>query len=618
MTLKDLRGKIETGRNAEVVKYIDSLYDSTQKMFLKQHRDWYINDRFLRGDHWVVFNKTLNKVQNIPVTDGEVRRTINKIRSQLRGVKNFIKKSQPRWECHPNNSSDEAYKEAETKNKILQNIYRTRRVVIKLTDIIMNSLKYSLGILEGGVVLKNGKNYLDFWVDSTYDVIFDPYVSNIQNGRFIIKAIPKPVESVMENEDYKIDDESLADNIESSSTYKEVLERERFSKDANKTMKDLETVIVKELWLKWVKDGEVKVRTITIAGNNVLKVTDTNYKRYPFFGYNPERNADSLYSDPWIKDLISMNKSLDKTVSQIETYIQRMLAGKYLIKQGTEVSSITDKGAEFIYYKGQNAPKQQDLQPLPAAPFTHVINMERYIEELGGVREASLGRAPGSLQSGKAVEALQVADASTVAEPIENLETFLEDVGEFILEVIAEYGATTERITEGNETIEYIGENFKEANPKATPISIDNDVKVVIVPEVSYSEQAKKEWLLRMSEMGLVDEQTLLEQFNFTNVAEIVARLKVKKEEEYKQEIVKQRESHRTDGNGPEDSSDLADQENMQMAAGQDVPMTPQALWVPEHTELHKAFIEENQDAYNQNREIFDNHLMNEEQYGQN
>ncbi len=48
------------------------------------------------------------------------------------------------------------------------------------------------------------------------------------------------------------------------------------------------------------------------------------------------------------------------------------------------------------------------------------------------------------------------------------------------------------------------------------------------------------------------------------------------------------------------------------MAAGQDVPATPQALWVPEHTQLHMAFINENSDAYNQNRDLFDNHISKE------
>ena len=51
------------------------------------------------------------------------------------------------------------------------------------------------------------------------------------------------------------------------------------------------------------------------------------------------------------------------------------------------------------------------------------------------------------------------------------------------------------------------------------------------------------------------------------------------------------------------------------MAAGQDVPATPQALWTPEHTQLHMSFINENQDAYGQQKELFDKHISQEEAY---
>ena len=53
----------------------------------------------------------------------------------------------------------------------------------------------------------------------------------------------------------------------------------------------------------------------------------------------------------------------------------------------------------------------------------------------------------------------------------------------------------------------------------------------------------------------------------------------------------------------------------MSMAAGTPPPLTPQALWTPEHTQLHMAFIQENQDAYQQNQEIFDEHIQAEENY---
>jgi len=616
INLKSLRTYDGTGRNAEAIHFLDNLYKSTSDMYLKQHKDWYIIDRFVRGDHWIVFNKTLNRIQTIPVAKGEVRRTINKIRSQLRGIKNFVKRSQPRWEVHPNSAKDEAYKEAEAKNKILQNIYRKRQIKQNLTDVIVNGLKYSAGFIEGGMIKKDGKEQIDFWVNSSYDILPDPYSPTIEGCRYIFKTFVKPVEAIKGNKDYKVEDENISDNREAAADYKNILELEKYNREANKSNKELETAVVKELWMKWVEDDEVKVKVITFCGNNILRVYMPKYRRYPIFLYTPERNDESIFSQPWIKDLITLNKSLDKTASQIEAYIQRMLAGKYLIKQGVEVSMITDKGAEKIYYKGNVAPKQMDLQPLPGTPFQFMGNIEGWIEELGGVREASLGKATGSLQSGKGIEALQSADAGTVAEPIENLELMLQEMGTFILELIADYGIATEEISEGKTDIKYIGSAAENRPEGAIVITGEDEVKVSIVPEISYSEENKKEWIMRLAEAQLIDPETLMEQFKFTNIADIMGRMQKMKDEKFKEDMMKQRESHRTDGNGPEDTADLADQENMQMAAGQQVPATPKALWTPEHLQLHMAFISENRDAYEPNKELFDQHIMQEEQYG--
>lgn len=618
-SLEDLQAKnIATGSNPEIVNFINSLYSATSDTYLKIHKDWYINDRFVNGDHWIVYNKTLNKVQTIPVAQGEVRRTVNKIRSQLRGIKNFIKRSQPRWEVHPNDVSDEAYKEAAAKNKILQNIYRTKHIRNSLTDLIMNGLKYSAGFLEGGIVKNGNKEEISFWVDSSYDILPDPYAKNINDARFVFKTFVKPVDSIKNNKSYKITSENITDNKSAASEYKNILEKERMNTSGAVGNEALETAVVKELWIKWNDEqGNTRVRVLTVIGDNLARVYDPKYRRLPFFAYAPEKNEGSIFGMPWIKDLISINKSLDKTASQVEAYIQRMLAGKYLIKKGVEVSMITDRGSEKIYYKGNVPPKQMDLQPLPSTPFTFMNDTERWLEELGGVREASLGRAAGSLQSGKGIEALQSADAGTVAEPIENLEDLLAEAGAFALDLIADYTIASESIVEEDEKIKFIG-NVEAANLEDTiKISGGDEVKVVIVPEISYSEEAKREWVMRLAEAQLIDPKTLLEQFKFTNISDIIERVEKMNEEKFKEEMTKQRESHRTDGNGPQDTADMADQENMQMSAGQDVPPTPKALWTPEHTNLHIAFIEENKDAYDQNKDLFDAHISAEEGYSQ-
>lgn len=617
INLKTLQGDIKPGQT-DIAIFIDTLYEDTLKSYLKYHRDWYLNERFARGDHWVVYNKTINKVQSIPTADGEVRRTINKIKSQIRGIKNFIKRNQPRWEVHPDNSSDEALEEARIKNKILQYIYRTKQIPLLLTDIIVSSLKFSVGVLEVGVVKKGDKEEIDMWVNDSFDVLVDPFAKDVQSARFIFKAFKKPISDIKNNKNYTIKGDVVSDNKKASTQYGELLEMEKKGVDTTGSSSDMESAIVKELWIKFTgDDGKPKIKVLTVCSRQLIRTFDAPYRRYPQFFYNPEKETNSLYSDPWIKSLISINKSLDKTASQIEGYIQRMLAGKYLIKQGVEVSTITDKGAEKIYYKGSVAPTQMNLAPLPAAPFSYLEKLEGWIEELGGIREASLGRVPGQISSGKALEALQAADAGTVAEPIENLEKFLENLGEFILELIEDHVVASQEITEGGETIKFIGASTVkegEVPEGVTPIKASK-VKVVIVPEISYSEENKKEWLMKLAEAELIDPQTLLEKLSISNIGEVIERMNKIKEEQFKQEMMKQKESHRTEGQGPSDSSDLVDQENMGMAAGQEVPLTPKALWVPEHLQLHLAFIQENQDAYNQHKDLFDAHIQAEEQY---
>jgi hypothetical protein len=611
MNLTDLR-KLNNDSKDKLLaaQSVEALYKETSDAYLKYHRDWYIYERFVRGDHWVVFNKTTNKIQNLPLGDGEIRRTVNKIRSQVRSIKNFIKRNQPRWEAHPTDITDEAFEEARKNNKIMQNIYKTRRFPLLLTDIIVNSLKYSIGILEGGIVKKDGQDYLDFWCDDTFDIFFDPSATCVQDCRFIIKAISKPITYIQEFYGVK---EIAADNKEAASEYKDWLLKEISSKGENKGSKDLETAIIKELWIKWVEGGKTKIKIITACGDKVLKIQETRFRRYPFFIYTPERTANQIIGEAWIKDLISLNKSLDKVTSQVETYIQRMLGGKYLIKQGVEVSMITDGGAEKIYYKGNTPPTQQNLQPLPSAIANFSQGIERWIEEFGGAREATLGRVPGSLQSGKGVEALQAADAATVSESVENLEWFLSDVAEFCSEIIEDYNVASEEIIEGNEKIKFIGN--VENPPENTMVVRARKFDVKIVPEVAYTEEARKDWVMRLAEAGILDPQTVLEFFSFSNIEDIIARVKQREQEKFKEDMVKQRESHRTDGNAPEDTADLANQENMAMAAGQAVPLTPQALWTPEHTELHNLFIKENKSAYEQNMDMWNEHLANEQQY---
>lgn len=622
MELKELQEDIKAGIWSEkIAKYIESLYDDTARHNLKNHRDWYVYDRFTRWDHWIIFNKTTNKVQTIPLSSWEVRRTVNKIRTQVRGVKNFIKRNQPTWICSPKDSEDESVEESIKYNDILRDFYEKKNFKRLMTQQVSNSLKYSLWILEWALVRNWDKVTLDFWINDTFDIFIDPLSTmvDLSDARFVIKAVAKSVTSLKWNKKYTIEGDLTPDNKSWASAYKDILEKEKNGNESIASSKDLETCILKEFWYKYYWENWVVVKKITVAWGKVIHSEVTDYQRIPMFLYNPEMEAGKIYSDPWIKDLISPNKSLDKIASQVESYIQRMLSGKFLIKQGTEVSTITDKWAEKIYWKGQNAPSQLNLQPLPSAPFSYMESLERWIEEFGWVREASLGRAPGSLQSGKGLEALQAADAWVVSEPVENLELMLADVGRFIIETLSRNQNTTNLITTNKKTIKYIGNTewakWLKSEDEDLLILEPKEIKVRIAPEIAYTEEAKRELIFKLAEAEIIDPETLLEYLNVSNVSDIITRVRKIKEESYKEEMMKQKASHATSWEWATDSATLADQENMSMSAGQDVPATPRALWTPEHTQLHEAFARENMDISEESKQMFAKHLQQELQY---
>ncbi len=614
--LKFLRWEnIKEWKNEEVSSFVDNIYNDTKSWMLKIHRDWYLNERFARWDHWVYYNKTLWKIDKIPVEQWEIRRTVNKVKSQIRGVKNFIKRNQPRWQTSPSDWTDESLKEAITSNKILQHYYDTLNFRSLLTDIIVSSLKTSVWILQVWVSENKWEIDIDAFPMNPFEVMFDPTSQDYRKWRFIALSYPMPISTIKEKYSKVIWKDSNTDvswdSIESESEFWSLLEKERKWTSDSSSSKEMATSIVKELWIRWSEWWNTKIRRITTWKGYILDVYDTKYKRFPIFVYNPEKAFNSPYSEPWIKDLISLNKSLDKTVSAIESYIHRMLGGKYLIKKWVEVSTITDKGAEKIYYKGNVPPIQMQLQPLPYTPIQYSNSTEQWIEELWWVREASLGRAPWSLQSWKWVEALQASDAATVSEPVENLEDFLREVGEFILDIVSEYSITSKEINVWWEAVKFTWKEWANID-WVIKINRKTNVKVVIVPEIAHSEDAKFERMMQMVQLWILDPQTVLEKLEVSNIADVMERVKYIQQQKMQDEMLKQKASH-SKWEWIEDYADLADNENQSMSMWKQIPETPDSMLTQDHTNLHLAFIKEFQQDYMQNQELFDQHIMSEE-----
>src|SRR3990167_182153 len=131
-----------------IVAKVEQLWLAGDNRILPRHRDWFVYDRFVTGDHWIVFSKALNTIVHLPETSDEIRRTVNKVRSQLRAIKNFILRYDLMWQPIPGGSSDVSMKTAEDAQTVLK--YYDYRLDIKelMGDLVSMGLKRGIGILE--------------------------------------------------------------------------------------------------------------------------------------------------------------------------------------------------------------------------------------------------------------------------------------------------------------------------------------------------------------------------------------------------------------------------------------------------------------------------------------
>ena len=592
-----------------------------------------------------MFSKALNTIVHLPETSDEIRRTVNKVRSQLRAIKNFILRYDLMWQPIPGGSSDVSMKTAEDAQTVLK--YYDYRLDIKelMGDLVSMGLKRGIGILEMTTEKQDEDNVEDIVarVEDPFHFVFDPMASryDLEDCRYYIKAIKKPITTVQDNPVYNNEKNPYKENLknlpvadkEAASEFEDILIRKKYDKVIS-TDKDLQNTILYELWVRAKdKDGKAQMKVITTAGvgkdtGKLIRIEDVkDMSKFPIMIYAPEREHGNLLPEPWVKDIIGLNKALNRTVSHIEAYIQKMLAGKIIAKRGSRVSRITDRMAEIIRYEGATAPQQWPLVPLPQTPFAFTTMLVNFIEDISGVHEGSIGRLSSSQQSGRSIEALQAGDANNLTDPVRNLEKVMKEFANRIFETLSKKQLVAKTITlvEGEEmkNLDIIGAQAvpKEKRPEGTFAIEPWQVRVQLVPRIAYTEEGRKDLLLQFAEAGIIDPQFVLEAMKFGPISEIIRRMQANKDKEFlREQMLRETSVTAKQGEVPGQQStqnavQLADEENTEMAAGREVPPTPDELVTPEHVDLHLAFINDTRyaDKVAANSQLFREHLENDQ-----
>jgi len=509
---------------------------------------WFMYDLWVSGNHYAKWDNNTQQIITNVRDKGKVKVVINKIYSTLRAVRNFTLRNRPRAEVTPFNLTEENIEETNKLNNFMDYLHDKLFLRRKLKAIVWNALKYSAGFWQ--VIwdedAEEGLGEIAVNMVDTYDLYWDPVARDPNEARYVILAVRRNVDDLKNDPKYKFEDLKGDELLAASSLKARLMRAERGMRTFGE-QKDSSTVIVKEHWYKEFVDEEVKgedgkpkkikkpkIMICAMAGEKIIRMPeDTGLTRFPFFRLQSDVEPLSMYGTGWVKNLISPNRLLDRLESQVAEYNDIMNRGKWVADKGSGVRVINNENGQIIEKKRGFDVSQQPIAPMSAAIFQQIDNVNRYIEDLGGSHDASLGRIPTGANSGNAIEALQVGDSNNLSEVIENVEEFLEEVYEHILSIAASKYQIARRIIPTSTTgekifIDVIGEDAagERAPEGALVIPSKNAVDVKITSWLAQTAEARRVVLKELYELQAIDQETLLEGYSIGSISNIIKKSK--------------------------------------------------------------------------------------------
>jgi hypothetical protein len=515
---------------------------------------WFKYDLWVSGNHYAKWDKNTQQIITSSKETGRPKIVINKVHTTLRSVRNFALRNRPRAEVTPQDMTEENIEDANKVNNYLDVLHDKLHLRRKLKGSVWHALKFSVGFWQvmWDEDADDGQGEIAVNVIDPYDLYIDPVAREVEEARYMILAVKRSVESLKNDTKYKLSDGGIkGDNLLAASNLKaRILQHEKGQVQWGGNSKE-ETVIVREHWYKEMVEEEYdtdevdeegkkkkgtkktpKIMLCCVAGDTIIRPPeDTGLTRFPFFRLQSDVEPLAMYGEGWVKNLIPVNRLLNRLESSVAEYNDLMNRGRFIADKGSGVRVINNEHGQILEKKRGYEIAQQPITPLSTAIFQQINNANRYIEDIGSIHDATNGRIPLGAKSGDAIEALQVGDSNNLSEIVENIEEFLEDVYEYILFLASQKYQFARKIMPVTETgerefVDVIGASASNQPEGALVIKDKNVVDVKVSSWIAQTPEARRRTLLELFSTQAIDQATLLKGYEIGNIAQILKSTK--------------------------------------------------------------------------------------------
>jgi hypothetical protein len=408
----------------------------------KYDQEWIARNLFWRGYQ---FSRYLPQTQTVVLSGRQNARVpVNLVTAYMRAIRNQVTSFRPKWETMPRNTSSEVDKvQARYEGRLLDYYWDHLKLKMKTKETITQGLLYSVGgpwKIEWDKIRKKPKirllDPLDFFIDPLAEEFND------EDPQFCVEAIRQSHAEVVHNPTFSLfarKEISGGDANLAASEYKQFM-IQAIRTISPRTNENSPTLILKDGLFKRYRDDGLcyMVRCIWTDQNlTPLYYEEIDDDEYYDVLYKADLNPKDIYGESWIKHVMAVNRVINSLESSAFEYNYRVAKGRIVVDKDSGVKQIHNVHGEIISKNRGSEVKALDMSPLPVAVPQQIERMWRYLEDISGLHEASLGRIPTGVKSGVGVAELKQADATSQDDLVDNLEDFLEEVARKLLKVIA-------------------------------------------------------------------------------------------------------------------------------------------------------------------------------------
>ena len=475
---------------------------------------WFVNYMYYKGNQNLKYDKVtgtfIKDVRN-PLTF-----YINHTYMVCRAVRNAVMKANPTWDVDALPYGQLDNDTSRILGEYLAFEYDRLNLEEKVNKSLLFGLLYGLGIFQYGYDDRLDDGEGNVWIEclDPFDTYIDPYCTSMDDARYVIKVMSKPLELIENNPNY---DKKAVENLSTTSNLSESDYKNLILNNENNINNTSKNVILHEGWFV-TKDG-IRVVTTSPQSNEILRNELTSFKKLPFEIYQPDINVGGIYGEGWVKNIVPLNKAANYLETSRLEYNILINKGRLLIPKGAGVKSVTNQNGEKIYYKAGFKPEFLPTPPMGSDVDRQINALGTYIQLIGAANEAFIGQTPTGVKSGIAIETLIASNFNQLSDLVNNLSNTLARLGEDILQLGYEYQLLTKpfRASSG----EYYGilgggQEPKEMERilKVVSIPANPEVRVRITSGVAHTKEAKRDILMTLRAGGDVSRQTLLENLD--------------------------------------------------------------------------------------------------------